>query len=168
MDWVHEFSKIGVVLPEPPDTSLFDRYRERVFEEMLKLQHNTNILTSDIPKVVVKIKASDFQKSKFKENYTFAFQSLITGGRSQYIPIKDRLLYGITDEDKINGGIYPELLELCDNVKKVNDYYFDVLGRIYKKRNEFLSDYHAEVDIIIRNRKSAFSEIYSEYLNSAE
>ena len=162
--WRTQFIVLSQQLPECPQTPELDKYRKAIFEQLRGLWGEGNLLESDEPKVVVKIPATDFQKSKFNENYTFAFQSLLTGRKSQFIPYCSRLKYHIFDTDKKNGGVFPDLFNFANNPKLVNDYYYALLRRLYKKQSELMQNYYKQIDAL----KNEWKEVYYNYLQSNE
>lgn len=160
--WRNRFVALNYSLPEPPRTPELDKYREVIYNELKKVTYWDNLLTSDEPKTIVKLPATDFQKSKFKENYTFVFQSLITGRKSQFIPYKERPVLGITDDDKRGGGVWPELFNFANNGALVSDYYYTLLRRLWKRQMLLMQDYYRGID----EAKHEWRILYTEYLSS--
>jgi len=163
--WRNKFLELSFQIPERPDTKAIDDYNYIVsiqYNSINKYVETTNLLLSDEPKIIVKKPATQYQKTHFNENYTFCYQSVLTGRLSKYIPLAEREENNISDTDKINGGVFPDVLNLTDNLSIIYDYYNSIRQRLYKKRIELYTEYQklfAEVN-------SEWWDLYNEYLNS--
>jgi hypothetical protein len=166
MDYQKRFSFISERLPDPPDTLKYlqaiqriNRQRQAIYDLL-----DSSLYNSGEPKVIIKIPATQYQKSKFGENFTFAFQSLVTGRKSTFIKLSDRPQLGILEVDKINGGIFPTELALSDNLETWLNHYSDISKKVFAKQSELLQDYYYHVSEV----KGEWWALYQEYLASQE
>jgi len=164
--WKEKFDELKHLLPEVPDQRDNDTLRSKIFSIQCKLYdyYYGALVTKDEPKIIIKKDATPYQKSTFNENYTFLYQSLITGKQSQYIPYKERELLGITEDDKETGGIYPYALNLNDNAAIAIDYYRAVSNKIWNEYYHVYNQYLKEVDEI----RGEWWDLYSYYIQSDE
>jgi len=159
--------ELNFQIPERPDTKSIDNYNyvlNTQYKEINKYVETTNLLLSDEPKIIVKKQATDYQKKHFNENYTFCYQSILTGRLSKFIPLTEREENNITDADKLNGGVFPDVLNITDNLSIVYNYYGSIRQRLYNKRIELYNEYQklfAEVN-------SEWWDLYNDYLKSEE
>lgn len=165
-NWAILFERLNIKLPERPDTSIYDTYRKQLYAELNRINESMagKLIESNEPKIIVKKKATPYQKTKFKENYTFAFQSLVDGRFSTFIPYSDRERYLITELDKQNGGTFPDPLTISNNYNQYRKHYVNIWQRIYDKYNEIMRDYFVEIE----NLNQQWKDLYYEYINSYE
>lgn len=165
--WRNKFLELSFQIPERPNTKSIDNYNYVLNTQsnlIYKYVETSNLLLSNEPKIIVKKPATEYQKKHFNEKYTFCYQSILTGRLSKFIPLTEREENNITDTDKINGGIFPDVLNLTDNLSIIYDYYSSIRHRLYKKRIELYNEYQklfAEVN-------SEWWDLYNEYLKSDE
>ena len=166
MTWKDVFKDHKAAMPEVPDVSNIDLYLDAINKQLTYLYEvcGSSLITSNEPKIIVKKEATAFQKSKFKENYTFAFQSLVDGRISQLIPYADRGELGLMEKDKENGGIYPCKFDITDNVKNVREHYWSLYRKAWNRKHEKLRDYHDK----IADMRSEWWEAYRLYLASPD
>jgi hypothetical protein len=164
--WEQEFSFLNENLPEAPDVSKFFEAMNSINVEMERVRNyfNTNLYLSNEPKVIIKIPSTPYQKNKFNENFTFAFQSLVTGRKSSFIKLSDRDKLGIKETDKLKGGIYPTEMVFCDNLNSWETHYSNMLRLLFQKRSEFLHDYYTKIS----EAKQEWRDLYHRYLCSDE
>jgi len=164
MTYREKFIDLEYQLPEMPEVDWIDDFykqvnceESRVYEEI-----DTNLYYSPEPKIIIKIPSTPYQKSKFNENFTFAFQSLVTGAKSTFIRYKDRESLLIREGDKKNGGIYPSMLPFTDNMAIWRNHINQVRIRLWHKKMELLQDYYAEVAEI----RGEWWDLYQQYITS--
>jgi hypothetical protein len=164
--WEERFSFVKDNFPEAPDLTNFTNALYALNKEHVRVYSSfmTNIYSSNEPKIIIKIPSTPFQKSKFNENFTFAFQSLITGRKSTFIKLSDREKLGITDNDKIKGGIFPLELDMTNNLDLWQEHFNKMFRLLFEKRNVLLSNYYSIVDAV----KGDWWELYNSYLKSEE
>jgi len=165
--WREKFIVLDQCLPDAPEenavtTSVYKKISS--ISNVLYEYQEGALLLNDEPKIIVKVESTPYQKSKFNENYTFRFQSLLTGRVSQFIPLADREDCGITDEDKLSGGIYPKAFEFTNNITIVHNYYWDIrkslMNEYWKKYSQYLR--------VVSEIKGEWWELYTDYLKSEE
>ena len=164
--WQEKFSFVNQNFPEAPDLTNYvkaidaiNNERDRVYKSL-----DSNIYKSDEPKIIIKIPSTPYQQKNFNENYTFAFQSLISGRKSSFIKLTDREKYGISEKDKIKGGIFPNELNLSDNLQLWENHFYNMFKLIFDKRSELLRSYYS----IVNEVKGDWWEVYHNYLKSEE
>lgn len=166
MNWKEVFEDYKASMPEVPDVSTNDLYLDGIRKQLDYLYEvcGSSLITSNEPKIIIKREGNAFQKSKFKENYTFLFQSLVDGRQSQLIPLADRGDLGLMEKDRENGGIYPDKIDMVDNVLNVKEHYWKLYRRAWDKKHEKLKEYHEK----IADMRSEWWEDYRLYLASPE
>lgn len=167
MDWEDKFAFYSEQLPEIPNTDLLDDYRNAINNQLgllCKYTEVTNLMESSEPKIIVKVPATHYQKVNFNENYTFCYQSLLTGNKSRWISNTDRESLGITETDKITGGVFPDQLQVTDTLSIARSHYYDLMRQIYIKRTEIMNSYHIQVSEL----KNEWWDLYKEYMASPE
>ena len=155
------------MLPDVPDTSVLDNYANSIRNQLnviYSITEVSNLLDSNEPKIIIKVPATKYQQDHFSEKFTFCYQSLMTGKKSKFIPLAERENLGISESDKKNGGIFPEILNIPDTISLVSSHYWDLRRRIFIKRNELLDEYHKE----LADLKGEWWEIYTDYMNSED
>jgi hypothetical protein len=164
--WEERFYFVKENFPEAPNLINFINAIDSLNQERERLYNSFSLNTyfSDEPKVIIKIPTNEYQKNKFKENFTFAFQSLVTGRKSTLIKLSDREKYGIKDIDKQKGGIYPFELNLSNNLAIWDQHFYSMFKLIYDKRNELLRNYYD----LIAEAKDDWWELYNRYLKSED
>ena len=81
------------MLPDVPDTSILDEYSKSIRNQLdviYSITDVSNLLESNEPKIIIKVPATKYQQDHFSENFTFCYQSLMTGRKSKFIPLSDR------------------------------------------------------------------------------
>lgn len=165
--WREEFILLESILPVAPEedaTSVSIHKKISSITTTLYEYQEGALLLNDEPKIIIKVESTPYQKSKFNENYTFRFQSLLTGRVSQFIPLVDREDCGITDSDKLNGGIYPGEFNFTNNISQVFDYYWGI-------RRNLMNEYWKKYSVYLRlvgEIKGEWWDLYTLYLKSEE
>ena len=156
-----------------PDTSELDKaireIRHRMYPEII----DSNLYYSEEPKVVIKFKFSEKQKFvlykngviKQNENYTFKYQSLITGRVSKNLKRELMDAELISDKYLQTGGGYPDKLDFKNNVKVLQDYYYEILTELFRRRSEKLKEYYRS---LFDEKNKAWWNLYNEYLLSSD
>lgn len=165
--WREKFIVLEQCLPDAPEDDVVSTSIHKKISSISNILYEYQegpLLLNDEPKIIIKVPATPYQKSKFNENYTFRFQSLLTGRVSQFIPYVDRKDCEIEEDDKLTGGIYPSEFNFTNNVAVVREYYWDIRKRLmneyWKKFSEYLR--------IVGEVKGEWWELYTAYLKSEE
>lgn len=166
MTYRERFNAINCDIPERPDTRELDTYMKSLTDEFTRVYQylGSDLLKSFEPKIIIKVKATPYQKSHFGEDYTFCFQSLINGRKSKFIPLSERDSLGIKERYKKTGGVYPSKIE-CDYIFDVYyEHYQNLWERIFNKKLALYIPYYDKID----NLNADWWNLYNEYLKSPE
>lgn len=159
-----QFDSLGLIMPIMPNVSECDR-KIRQIKQVIQQSLNIGsvLVESNEPKIVIKQPANYYQKTVCKENYAFLFQSLLDGRTSQFLRKEQWPLYHITEQDRQDGGIFPDKLPIDgNNIDVVFRYYRNILEQTMIERSNMFQSYYNQ----LRKVNIIWWELYNHYIKS--